>query len=310
MRKFYRLTDLDGGNAYMIPSDNYVEGPLGLSSRIAMMPSIGADGSFDLHGNLQAPLEDARAAFQFSLVADCPTDLQSMIDSMLVAVYGTTRSRGKRKLWRWDEGLQTNRRWAFARPTGHPQLSRSFLNVRHADVSLELALPEPLFYEPINSRWLTDRGYTPVQIAAPGEPITPDTWFASFVISSSPAAFSLINTGNKESLRMVFRIESLGANGYANIGISNSTTGRSFSSTATGANSSHRSSFNTSPGLGRSQKSTDGGNTWVNDNSSLNIPSSQGAMMELAPGVNNFQITCTGTPNYRLLCWWLSASRD
>lgn len=310
MRKFYRLTDLNNGNAYMLPESNYLEAPIGMSPRNSLMPAIGADGAFDLHGSLQSPLADARAAMQFALVSDCPSDLQSRINDLLVGVYGSTRSVGKRKLWRWDEGIQTNRRWTYARPSVHPQLPRGFLNVRHAEVSVEFALPEPMFYEPITSRWLLDRGYTPVQIVSPGEPILPDTWFASFVIASSPAAFTIVNTGNKESLRMVFRVESLGANGYSALVISNSTTGKSFSSSASGANSSHVSSFNTAPGLGRSQKSVDGGASWTNDNAALSIPSAQAVMMELAPGSNNFQITCGGTPNYRLLVWHLSAWRD
>lgn len=309
MRRFYRLTNLDNTGGYRLPRSEYAE-TLEVPSRTAMLAGIGEDGSFDVHGDLQSPLGEGSAKLGFTLIADCAANLQAQIDELLVGVYGATRDVGKRKLWRWEEGDRSARRWTFARPAARPSIPRDPLNERHVAVSANLLLPEPLFYDALTQKWLTDNGYIPLERDPSGEPTDPDNWFASFTVVTSPRTFSIENIGNVESRRVIFRLESLAVNGFTDPTITNSTTGQSFSTTRDGTTALHVLSFNAAPGLGRVQLSVNSGVTWVDDTLLLSLPAGQPVMMELAPGVNQFSIASGGTPNYRLLVLWLHGFRD
>lgn len=311
MRKFFRISDLDGLGAYYIPQQEYEESPIEIASRISIAPVIADDGGFDLHGDVRSPTEEGHARFKFALVADCPRNLQPLITALLTGVYGRTREKGKRKLWRWEEGDQSDIRWTFARPTARPLVGdRTLLTSRHVEASLDLVLPDPLFYQAVQYPWLNTHGYNPLERLANGEPTAPDNWFASFAITTSPYDFTLENLGDHETRRVIFRLEALASNGWTNPAINNFTNGYSFSSTTDGATTNSRLSFNGAPGLGRAQLSTNGGSSWIDDTLNLALPAGQAVMMELAPGVNSLRIASGGTPNYRLLVRWLHAWRD
>lgn len=185
-------------------------------------------------------------------------------------------------------------------------------NVLHLPVSVDLVLPDPLFYDPITAAWLAANGYTAqaVSSALVGEPIDPDLDFARFNITTSPFAFTLKNDGPLETRRVIFRLESQAVGGFTNPQIANATTVQSFSSTTDGATATTVLSINAQAGLGRARVSANGGSSWVDDSLNLLLGQSQAVLMELAPGDNVFSITSGGTPNYRLLCHWMHAHRD
>lgn len=311
MRKFYKITDLDGGNPYSIPQTEYSESPISIASRLAMAPVIAQHGSFDLHGDLRSPLEEAKAQFRFLLSADCARDLQPMIDELLTGVYGTRSELGKRKLWRWEEGDQSNRRWAFARPTARPLIGdRTLVISRHLEASVEMVLNDPVFYQAVSQGWLSANGYTPLERLVNGEPTAPDNWFASFTVTTSPYDFTLENIGDFETRRVIFRLEALASNGWTNPAINNFTNGYNFSTPTDGVNTSYRLNFNAAPGLGRAQLSVNGGSSWADDTLNLVLPAGQAVLMELAPGENNLRITSGGTPNFLLMAHYAHAFKD
>lgn len=309
MRRFYRLTDVDDAHSYYLPKGNCAE-ELSIKNRTSLVDAVGEDGAFDLHGLLRSPLEKGEAALKFSLVAGCPSDLNSAVEDLFDGVYGGSRVTGLRKLWRCEDLTQEERRWSLARLQARPTMPRGVVNVRHLEVGINFALPDPYFYSGLTARWLAANGYTVAERLSPGEPIDPYYQFAQFDITTNPFNFSIINEGTVETRHCVFRLESLSGSGFNNPTISNVTTGLSFSSTTDGASASHVLSVNSSIGLGRAQLSVDGGGSWADDTPNLVVPTLQARLMALQPGVNSFQYTEAATPNMRLLVWFLPAFWD
>ena len=311
MREFYRLTDVDNSNPWLIPKRDYRE-VFAPAYRTAVMPVVGVDGAFDLHGDRRSPLDAAAADIGFRLVASCPADLQGMVDAMWGGLEGLTRDAGRRKLWRYERGDKTAPRWTWARLAARPPIERALVNERHLDVELSLLVPEPFFYEALTTKWLTDNGYTAVTLssAVTDEPIAPDYVHARFAVAATPYDFTLTNRGDVESRRVTFRFDSSAVNGFTNPRINNLTTGQQFDSSRDGSTASHILSVNCAPGLGRARLSTDGGTTWADDTPLLTLPSTQAVVCELAPGANAMRYTDGGTPNLNLDVWWLHAWRE
>lgn len=309
-RLFYQLTDLDGTNAYTIPRTDYSE-KFSTPHRLAMPNPIGADGAFDLHGDNRAPMDKASADLQFTLISNTYAGVQTLIDNLMAGVEGGTRGKGRRKLWRQEQADSTLPRWTYAKARARPDVERpGQILVAKANVGLEL--PEPYFYGPLTSTWLTANGYANETLGASvvGEPIAPDYTFAVFTITSSPYTFSLINSGNLECHRCIFRLASQVVNGFTDPLIENLTNGQGFSSTTDGATAATVLSVNSAPGLGRARLSADGGTTWADDTPALTLGSLQAVLMELQPGTNSFRYTDGGTPNLKLYVWWLHSWRD
>lgn len=311
MRNFYQVTDADDANVWAIPGRLRVE-TLTTPYQAAISPVIGADGGFDPHGDRQAPLGVGRARISFQIQAANAAALQTAIDSMMAAVHGGGPTVGLRKLWREENSDNSAQRWTYARGLYQPRMTRTGRNVLAIDPVVEFALPDPKFYDPIDSTWLGANGYTSTTLTAAvvPEPIDPDLDFATFSISSTPTAFTLTNAGTIYSQRVIFYLVSLGAAGFTNPVITNTTTGQSFSTTRDGADASTRLSINAAPGLGRAQLSADGGSTWADDTAALTVGSLQAVLMELAPGDNVFSYVDGGTPNLTLYCWWAHAYRE
>jgi hypothetical protein len=311
LRLFYQLTDLDGTNAYAIPRNGYSE-KLVTPHRLAMLNPIGADGAYDLHGDRRAPSDRSSADLEFEFEAASFAALQTSIDALMAAVEGGTRDKGRRKLWR-AEGA-TAPRWTYAKARATPDIERPPEQVVIAKANVGLELPEPYFYDPLTSAWLTGIGHTPTDFTSTpgivGEPIAPDYVFDTFTITSSPFTFSLINSGDLECHRCIFRLASQGTAGFTNPLIENLTNGQSFSSTTDGATANSVLSVNSAPGLGRAQLSADAGATWVDDTPALLLGATQAVLMELQPGTNSFRYTDGGTPNLKLYIAWYHSYRD
>jgi len=309
MRSFYQLSDLDGSNPYTLSLAAYRE-DFQTPNRLAMPNPIGADGAYDLHGDRRAPKDRASADLEFSLIAASTTALQTAINSLMAAVEGTTRDLGRRKLWRREVSDSSAARWTYAKAAARPALN--FAGPLLARATVRLELPEPFLYDSLTTAWLTANGYTAETLASTvvGEPIAPDYTFAVFTVTTTPFAFNLINNGDLECHRCVFRFASQAVNGFTNPKIENLTNGQQFSSTTDGATAATVLSVNSAPGLGRARLSTDGGGTWTDDTPNVTPGSLQAVLMELQPGSNSMRYTDGGTPNLKLYIWWLHSWRD
>jgi len=311
VRRFWRLTDLDDLNPWEIPTLERDE-DLGVPYRLALQEALGADGAFDLHGVGRPPMAVGEAKIGFTLYADAPGDFDALYRAMLLATCGATRSNGLRKLWRYDPFTGGDQRWTYARLAARPPLQRRRENVVDLPISLDFRLPDPHFFAPLTTEWLTAHGYTPEALAAAvvGEPIAPDYTFAKFTIASTPYTFTLENDGDLESQRVIFRFASQAVNGFTNPKIENLTTGAQFQVTRTGATANHVLSVNAAPGLGRARLSTDAGYSWADDTPNLALGPTQAVLMELPPGTSSMRYTDGGTPNLKLYCFWYHAWRD
>jgi hypothetical protein len=310
VRRFWKLTDLDDLNPWEIPTLEREE-DLGVPYRLALQEALGADGAFDLHGVGRPPMAVGEARIGFALYADSVADFDALYRAMLLAACGAARVDGLRKLWRYDPFTGGDQRWSYARLAARPPLQRNRENAIHLPVSLDFRLPDPHFFAPLTAEWLTAHSYTAEALAAAvvGEPIAPDYTFAVFTITSAAPpdgyAFNLINDGDLESQRVVFRFASQAVNGFTNPKIENLTTGAQFQVTGTGATANHVLSVNAAPGLGRARLSTDGGYSWADETPNLALGATQAVLMELQPGTNSMRYTDAGTPNLKLYVWLL-----
>lgn len=310
MRRFYRLTKPDNAGEWLLPTLEPVEQAT-VPIRNTLVHASGADGAFDVYADQRAPLDSGSVSLSFIIDGDTGAGLETAIAAMESGLGYADRATGRRKLWSC-EADGTLPRWAFCKLAERPTMAKQRANILHQQVSVDLLLPDPLFYDPITAAWLAANGYTSqaVSSAIAGEPIAPDLDFARFDITTSPFAFTLKNAGPLETRRVLFRLESQAAGGFTNPQISNATTVQSFSSTTDGATSSTVLSINAQAGLGRARVSANGGSSWVDDSLNLLLGQSQAVLMELAPGDNVFSITNGGTPNLRLLCWWAHGWRN
>lgn len=178
-----------------------------------------------------------------------------------------------------------------------------------AVVSIEWQIYNPILYRPLNSGYISGLGYTPVTVAEADFGESGDERvFAAF---TSPVSFTITNEGNFRTSNIIIRLESLGASGYANPKLTNTTTGQfiQFTRTASGASSVIQAKCTLGPH--RVRESNDGGASFVNSPSSGNIWTSttiddlQVPLMELIPGDNNF--TVSGCSNCRVMILWLPA---
>jgi len=315
VRRFYRVTDPDGLNEWLIPDLDLRE-RFSTPFRASLSTAPGSDGAYDLHGSQRSPVGVGKARLDALLEASDPADpltMQTVIDAAHAGVAGSSRSVGLRKLWRREDVDNSAVRWSYARPQGRLEVRRNLEHVTHVPVRFEFELPDPVFYEALTQAWLVANSYTAelVSAATVGEPVDPDLWFAAFnIIVTSPFAFTIKNIGPLETRRVIFRLQSNVVNGFTNPSISNTTTGQSFSTTTDGPTATSVLSVNASPGLGRARTSGDGGLAWTDDTVNLQLGSTQAVIMELAPGDNVFSISSDGTPDYDLLVWWAHGNRD
>lgn len=311
MRKFYQLTDKDGANRRAIPRTNERE-VLTTPFKTGLVTAIGSDGRYDVHGDSKAPMDAGRARLEFDIVRSCTREAQVAVDRMLAAMEGSTRQRGIRKLYRWEETNGINRRWSLARLTARPPLPRDWLTGRHLTMRADFLLPDPKFYESLRAKYLTDLGFTATTLidAVVPEDIAPDFVFREIDISASPTVFTLTNRGDLVSQHVIFRLRSDAAPGFTNPAIANATTGQSFSSPTDGSTAATILSFWAAPGLGKVQLSLDSGGTWTDDTVNLSLGADQAVLMELAPGDNVFSYTDGGAPNATLFAWYLHAFRE
>jgi len=311
MRLFHRLTDLDDDNPYYIRHRNYRES-ITIPYRTALLNVVGADGAFDLHGDLRAPLGAGAVSFEYDIITACAKDTQAEVERLLSALEGNDINNGLRKLWRHEDENGGDQRFTWARPLSRPALDKDWLNRRHVHIPLQFALPDPKFYQPLKNKWLTDNSYTPHTFATllVPEDIDPNLTFAEFPIAATPFNFTIINDGDTYSQHVIFRLESEGVNGFTNPKITNNTTGQWFQSTTDGDDNQHILSFRSSVGLGQVMLSENAGAGWTDDTLNLTLGTVQAVMMELAPGSNSFTYTDGGAPNLTLYVWWLHAWRD
>lgn len=310
-RRFYRTTDVDDTNAWTIPKGQYNE-LLVIPRRTVFLPSVGADGAFDLHGDNRAPAAPGVARFSFIITAADYGALQTSLGSMIAGLQGATRDKGRRKLWRWEENNDSAAYWTYAKLAALPEFPKTVEQLTQNPVAVEMLLQEPVFYDAITTAKITALGLTPVTLntSVVPEAIDPYLDFAEFTIAATPFTFTLTNAGNEHGRRIIFRFESQGVNGFTNPKIENLTTAQNFQSTTDGGNASTILSVDCSPGLGKAQKSVNSGTSWTDDTAALTLGGLQGVLMELAPGANSLRYTDGGTPNLKLRVWWLDAYRE
>lgn len=312
MRKWWRITDLNNENPWTIPKFDYSEDGISYQFRNILRASPNRDGSLDMFGDRRGLRTEARASLAFTLVSSCAADLKDEIASMLAAFEGDSVSKGLRKLWRWEDPSGLGRRFAFGRLRERPKMPTQF-SQRTLPVNVDLVMPDPLLYSPLSALGLVAAGYVAedIPLAIVGEPINPELTFAKFAaVTTSPKALTIVNEGDQISTFLIFRFESISADGFSNIVITNNTTGEALSTPRDAASANDIWQVNARPGLARAQYSTDLGATFVDDTRSLSLGTLQGLPMSLAPGSNSISITCAGTPNYDLFVWWRHAWRD
>lgn len=307
MRFFRRITALDGTAEWQIPMLDRRE-RIGMPMRAPLLPAVGADGAYDVWGRGRAPRAHMEAEVSFLLAASDPVAFAAAVSAML---QGTGGERA-RKLWRWDADAQSGERWTLCRLLERPAIEREPGMAHHAHITLRLALPDPAFYEPLSAAWLAANGYTAATLTAAQVPelIAPDLTFAVFTITASPFTFMLRNAGDVETRRVLFLLQSQAAGGITNPQVRNDTTRQSWQLALTGATAQTWASIYAAPGLGRAQRSDDGGANWTDVTIGLSLGTLQGVVMELAPGDNAMAYLDSGTPNLRLYVAWWHAYRD
>ncbi len=207
---------------------------------------------------------------------------------------------------------ESGQRWSFARASARPGLRKGIESALTQEVELDILLSDPRWYDPITTAWLTGTGYTAETLSTTvvPEPIDPDLTFAVFTIAATPYTFTLTNSGDLETQRVIFYLVSQAVNGFTNPQIENLTPGQSFSSSTDGGTTSTRLSINASVGLGRAQKSLDAGVSWADDTPDLSLGAARGILCELQPGANSMRYTDGGTPNLKLYTHWYHTYRD
>lgn len=306
MRRFWQVTDRAGTNRWLIPPGNYSE-QLDVAQRTNLVSVMGRDGAFDVHGDRRSPRAHGEASLSFTVIEECAADTERELQRMFSAANGAVLDQGLRKVWRLDDTDQSGLRFTWARLATRPQMTRDVFTRRHMIIALKLLLPDPLFYTPLTRRWLTDNGYdiAAVAEAVVGEPIAPDLLFATYSFAAGTQPFTILNDGDRESRRVIFRITA-GGGSLSAVTVTNTTTGYTFTTNTIAAGKLY--SVNASPGLGRARKSDDGGTTWIDQTRFLVLPTDQPELMLLAPGSNAMEIVCPDA--LTLDVNWLSAAED
>jgi hypothetical protein len=320
MRRFWKITDLDGSHPWDVPKFNYTE-ELTTAFRNQLVTAGRKTGAFDAYGTQRVPWDVSHAPLSFTLIGE-PCDLESMVMDMLLATEGSTADKGLRKVWRKDDFNQSGQRFTWGKLAARPQMKKDPVMYRHVNVILEFLFNDPTFYAPLTAKWLSDNGYTPAAIATnlTGEPIDPDLTFAQFsVLAATPLTITIKNTGDIESRYIIFRMDSA-TNNTPWATFNNTTSGYQFTARPTPPAASPTNpivSINASPGVGRMQVGNNGGLTWEDQTPKLTLPVDQADIMVLVPGTNQITITPgasgVGGPNneaFSLLVWWCSAWRD
>lgn len=307
-RAVYRLTDLDGSNAWSTP---VIHEEMTRPLRAAVQGIVGADGGFDLHGLRRAPMDPGRAAVEIILNGSTQAALQTAIDAARAGILGNRIDRGLRKYWRWETADGSAGRWTYARPvevTDAPKDRGSLLVQR---MRAEFLLPEPVFYQSLaqadyDALSLTNEAISSALFpTGTGALLNPDYRFAKFTVTASPTTFTLTNNGSVETRRIVFYLVAQASNGWTNPAIENTTTGQKINITDSSPTTSTRLCINCASGLGAMDKSTDGGSAWTDATVSLDLGSvTQAVLMELWPGANSFSVTSGGTPNFLVYAQW------
>lgn len=310
MRAFSQITDLDGGNAYTIPTLDRREQPI-RPFRPVLTELPGADGAFDQYGSDRAPLGQGQADISFLLDAATPAALQTAINDAINGAMGATRQDGLRKLWRAEESDGSAPRWTHARLAEMGDPPADVDHIVHTPLRLMFLLPDPLFYDGLTTAWLIANGYIAETLASPviGEPVDPYYTFAKFSIAETPFNFTITNAGDMPARHIIFRFVAQGVNGFTDPAVVNETNAMSFSHTQDGAAAGNVLSVNASPGLGRARYAASAPPS-ADVTAGLALGATQGVLMELEPGANAMRYDDGGTPDLDLYVWWLHAYRD
>lgn len=295
---------------WYIPKGNRLD-PFAVPLKISTVSPFRLEGDISLYGRARKPLAAKvhTTSNIFEIRRSCEADLLTAKSVMMEKLLS-----GAGRLWFntptlssfsvFNENVQPNEISWVPNPR----------NWADATVTIEWGVEQPTLYRPLSSGYLTALGYTPVAVpdnefGESGD----ERIFASFSIVASPTTFTIKNSGQLRTGRLIIRLESLAANGFVNPAIENETTGQTFSYAGTGSTANHVLQINCAIGPQRVRLSTDDGASFVDTPTagnvwpSLSIGALQVPIMELAPGDNDIVVTADGVPNFRAMFLWLPA---
>lgn len=262
-----KFTNSGGSLSYTFPLEAY-EWSSQADLRNQPATSVGLDYAYDLLRSSIAPVNLGKESIRFFIVQTTDALVDTQLDSLKSLAYRI----GKGKLW--TLGADGTRRWCWARLKAMPSFSVGVQNRKFQPAVLEFQRYSPWFAENI-------------------------TTSTSATISASPTTYVVNNPGNIPVKIPVITLTPLGAAGYVDPTIENTTNGYSFQSLRDSVSTSSRLRFDCDRMA--VEYSEDAAASWAPDWTNFNIGVNQAEMMILEPGDNNIKYTGGGTPNLTIV---------